>query len=171
MKDLISEYKELLELKIQIERKLATLPKGYISEKTIGGNKYFYLQTRNGSTVESKYIKNVDEIKSEIALRKKYEAELPTVTKRITELESAAKILSKALFRKLKVLKLSTGMDNISSAEREKRISFSDAMSSIEGVPISDKVKSDLVSWKNGNITFLSIFEQTLKRYGFAAEV
>lgn len=171
MKDIISEYKELLELKIQIERELADLPRGYISEKTISGKKYYYLQTRNGNTVKSKYIKNVDEIKNEIALRKKYEAELPVIRDRILNLESAAKIISKSLFRKLRVLKLSIGMDSISSDEKEKRIFFSDAMTAIEGVPISDTVKSDLTNWKNGGITFLSLFEQTLKKYGFASEV
>ena len=62
-------------------------------------------------------------------------------------------------------------MDNISADEKEKRISFSDAMTSIEGVPVSDKVKTDLANWKKGNITFLSVFEQTLRRYGFVTEV
>ena len=37
MRDIISEYKELLELKLEIEQKLDVLPKGYISKKTIGG--------------------------------------------------------------------------------------------------------------------------------------
>ena len=77
----------------------------------------------------------------------------------------------KALLRKLKMLKLTSGLDSISADEKEKRISFSDAMTSIEGVPVSDRVKNDLANWKNGNITFLSVFEQTLRRYGFVTEV
>ena len=75
------------------------------------------------------------------------------------------------MLRKLKMLKLTSGMDSISADEKEKRISFSDAMTSIEGVPVSDRVKNDLANWKNGNITFLSVFEQTLRRYGFVTEV
>ena len=75
------------------------------------------------------------------------------------------------MLRKLKMLKLTSGMDSISAYEKEKRISFSDAMTSIEGVSVSDRVKKDLANWKNGNITFLSVFEQTLKRYGFVTEV
>ena len=74
------------------------------------------------------------------------------------------------MLRKLKILKLASGMDSISADEKEKRISFSDAMTAIEGVPVSDRVKSDLANWKNGNITFLSVFEQTLRRYGFLTE-
>ena len=173
MRDIIFEYKELLASKLEIEQKLSVLPKGYISKKTIGGKQYFYLQTRNGDTVESKYIKaeDAEEITSQLSLRKEYEAELPEILIRLADIETAAELLDKALLRKLKMLKLTSGMDSISADEKEKRISFSDAMTSIEGVPVSDRVKSDLANWKNGNITFLSVFEQTLRRYGFVTEV
>ena len=173
MTDIIFEYKELLASKLEIEQKLSVLPKGYISKKTIGGKQYLYLQTRNGDTVESKYIKaeEADEIANQISLRKEYEAELPEVILRLADIETAVELLDKALLRKLKMLKLTSGMDSISADEKEKRISFSDAMTSIEGVPVSDRVKNDLVNWKNGNITFWSVFEQTLRRYGFATEV
>ena len=173
MRDIIFEYKELLASKLEIEQNLSVLPKGYISKKIIGGKHYLYLQTRNGDTVDSKYIKNeeVEEITSQLSLRKEYEAELPKVILRLADIETAAELLDKALLRKLKMLKLTSGMDSISASEKEKRISFSDAMTSIEGVPVSDRVKKDLANWKNGNITFLSVFEQTLRRYGFVTEV
>lgn len=173
MTDIIFEYKELLAEKLEIEQNLAVLPRGYISKKTIGGKQYLYLQTRNGYTVESKYIKaeEVEELTDQLSLRKEYEAELPEVLLRLSKIETAAELLDKALLRKLKVLKLSSGMDSISAEEKEKRISFSDAMTSIEGVPVSDRVKNDLANWKNGSITFLSVFEQTLRRYGFVTEV
>ena len=173
MTDIINEYKELLALKLEIEQQLSNLPKGYISKKTIGGKLYLYLQNRNGDTVESRYIKaeEYQDIKNQLSLRKKHEAELPEISKRIADIETAAELLDKAILRKLKMLKLTNGMDNISSEEKEKRISFSEAMTSIEGVPVSDRVKSDLANWRNGNITFLSVFEQTLRRYGFVTEV
>ena len=173
MTDIIFEYKELLAQKLEIEQKLSVLPKGYISKKTIGGKQYLYLQTRNGDTVESKYIKaeEVEEIAKQLSLRKDYEAQLPEILIRLADIETAAELLDKALLRKLKMLKLTSGMDSISADEKERRISFSDAMTSIEGVPVSDKVKKDLANWKNGNITFLSVFEQTLRRYGFVTEV
>lgn len=172
MKDIISQYKELLNKKLDIEQKLSTLPKGYISKKNIGGKQYLYLQTRNGNTVESKYIKaeEAEAITNQLALRKEYEEKLPEIISKLTDIENAAKLLDKALLRKLKMLKLINGMDSISADEKGKRISFSDAMTSIEGVPVSDKVKKDLINWKNGDITFLSIYEQTLKKYGFITE-
>ena len=173
MTDIIFEYKELLATKLEIEQKLNVLPKGYISKKTIGGKQYLYLQTRNGDTVESEYIKSeeVEELTNQLSLRKEYEAELSEVLLRLSKIETAAELLDKALLRKLKILKLASGMDSISADEKEKRISFSDAMTAIEGVPVSDRVKNDLANWKNGNITFLSVFEQTLRRYGFLTEV
>ena len=172
MTDIIFEYKELLAEKLEIEQNLAVLPRGYISKKTIGGKQYLYLQTRNGDTVDSKYIKaeEVEEFTNQLSLRKEYEAELPEVSLRLSKIETAAELLDKALLRKLKILKLASGMDSISADEKEKRISFSDAMTAIEGVPVSDRVKNDLDNWKNGNITFLSVFEQTLRRYGFITE-
>ena len=173
MTDIIFEYKELLATKLEIEQKFSVLPKGYISKKMIGGKQYLYLQTRNGDTVESKYIKaeEADEIAKQISLRKEYESQLPEILIRLADIETAAELLDKALLRKLKMLKLTSGMDSISADEKEKRISFSDAMTSIEGIPVSDIVKNDLANWKNGNITFLSVFEQTLRRYGFVTEV
>lgn len=172
MTDIVFEYKELLASKLKIEQKLRVLPRGYISKKTIGGKTYLYLQTRNGDTVESRYIKaeDAEEITSQITSRKEYEAALPQVMLRLADIETAAELLDKSLLRKLKMLKLTSGMDSISAEEKEKRISFCDAMTSIEGAPVSDRLKKDLINWKNGNITFLSVFEQTLRRYGFATE-
>ena len=173
MTDIIFEYKKLLAQKLEIEQKLSVLPRGYISKKTIGGKQYLYLQTRNRDTVESKYIKaeELEEITKQLSMRKEYESELPEILIRLADIETAAELLDKALLRKLKMLKLTSGMDSISADEKEKRISFSDAMTSIEGVPVSDRVKNDLANWKKGNITFLSVFEQTLRRYGFVTEV
>lgn len=122
MKEIISEYKELLELKNQIEQELAVLPKGYISKKTISGKQYLYLQTRNGNTVKSKYIKTeeAEEITNQISSRKDYEAKLPEVISRLEDIETAAELLDKVLLRKLKILKLTSGTDSISTEEIEK---------------------------------------------------
>ena len=157
MTDIIFEYKELLAQKLEIEQKLSVLPKGYISKKTIGGKQYLYLQTRNGDTVESKYIKaeEAQDITNQLSLRKEYEAELPDILIRLADIETAAELLDKALLRKLKMLKLTSGMDSISADEKEKRISFSDAMTSIEGVPVSAKVKTDLANWKKRQYNIL----------------
>ena len=42
----LSEYKDLLERKLELETELQSLVQGYISKKTIKGNTYCYLQDR-----------------------------------------------------------------------------------------------------------------------------
>ena len=71
--------------------RLLRSPKGYISKKTIGGKPYLYLQNRNGDTVESKYIKaeEYQDKKNQLSLRKEYEAELPEISKRLADIETA----------------------------------------------------------------------------------
>ena len=126
MTDIIFEYKELLASKLEIEQKLSVLPKGYISKKTIGDKQYLYLQTRNGDTVESKYIKaeEAQDITNQLSLRKEYEAELPEILIRLADIETAAELLDKALLRKLKMLKLTSGMDSISADEKKANFLF-----------------------------------------------
>ena len=100
MTDIVFEYKELLEQKNQIEQKLALLPKGYISEKTIGGKRYSYLQVRSGDTVVSKYMRaeEVEKISEELSLRKESELKLAEISERLSRIEVAAELLDKVLY-------------------------------------------------------------------------
>ena len=41
----------------KLEARIAELPKGYISKKTIGGKERLYLQWRDRSKVRSRYIR------------------------------------------------------------------------------------------------------------------
>lgn len=61
-------------------------------------------------------------------------------------------------------------MDELSKNIKQECITFSEAMTSIEGFSASEETKNNLNSWKDGSITFLSIFESTLKKYGFSVE-
>ncbi len=167
-----NEYTELLSRKALILRELPKLPIGYISKKNIKGKEYCYLQTRVHGKITSTYLKT-DEAKTavyELNLRKKYESELPDIEKRISKIKNAVKLLDGSFARKLDMLELCVGMDEMSAAIKSKCLSFADAMTSIEGVPISDSAKNELDKWMNGTATFLSVFESTLKRYGFPVE-
>lgn len=169
----LSEYKDLLERKLKLEIELQELVQGYISKKTIKGNTYCYLQNRVGGKLTSQYLKSeeVDKIAEQIARRKQCEADLPKLKARLSELEQAADLLGKNISRQLMLLKLSTGMDNLTAEQKRRSSSFAGAMNAVEGIPVSDQTAQDIVDWQNGNKTFLSIFEATLKRYGFSAEV
>ena len=65
------------------------------------------------------------------------------------------------------LFKLCNGMDELNINIKEKCLSFSEAMLSIEGVKVSNEVTLALEEWKEGKATYLSIFESTLQRYGF----
>lgn len=173
MEYIFVEYKNLLERKLELETELQTLVQGYISKKTIKGKTYYYLQNRVGGKLISQYLKSeeVDEIIERIARRKQCEAELPKLKARLSELEQAAELLGKNISRQLMLLKLSTGMDSLTAEQKRRSSSFAGAMNAVEGIPVSEQTAQDIVDWQNGDKPFLSIFEATLKRYGFSAEV
>ncbi|MEG0292109.1 MAG: hypothetical protein RR420_07545 [Anaerovoracaceae bacterium] len=170
---IINEYQELLLKKKQIEEILPSLPDGYISMKTIKEKQYYYLQKRVGGKIVSKYLKEneVDIIKERVERRKKYKAELPNVEVRLKELEQAAKLIDKSIARQLTMLKLSCCMDSLSDAQKERSISFANALNAIEGVCASKTTKQNIDKWKNGDESFISIFQSTLNMYGFKTEV
>ena len=63
--------------------------------------------------------------------------------------------------------KLCEGMDALTLEEKERCLSFAEAINAIEGLTISTELKQQLEKWKNGETTFYQVFENTLKRYGF----
>ena len=163
----------MLERKLELETELQTLVQGYISNKTIKGKTYCYLQNRVDGKLVSQYLKReeVDAVPAPLASRTQCDAELQTLKDLLSELEQAAGLLGKNISRQLMLLKLSTGMDSLTAEQKKQSSSFADAMNAVEGIPVSEQTARDIVAWQNGNKPFLSIFEATLKRYGFSAEV
>ncbi|MBE7067371.1 MAG: hypothetical protein E7385_07465 [Ruminococcaceae bacterium] len=166
------EYRMLIDKKNNIEKEMKFLPKGYISKKNIKGNMQYYLQRREGTRIVSSYINKdeVEDISSKIEKRKQNSKELQLIYKRIIDLEHAAKLINKDLLCLLMLYKLSSRMDNISKSDKEKCSSFGKAMNAIEGIEISKETNDAINSWKQGEISFLNVFENTLKRYGFPVE-
>lgn len=169
----LSEYKDLLDRKLELETELQSLVQGYISNKTIKGKTYCYLQNRVDGKLTSRYLKSeeVDVVTEQIARRKQYETELPRLKARLSELEQAAGLLGKNISRQLMLLKISSGMDSLTAEQKRRSASFAGAMNAVEGIPVSEQTARDIAAWQNGSKPFLSIFEATLKRYGFSAEV
>lgn len=81
-KDLLNEYKE-------IESVIASLPRGYISEKVISGHVYHYLQWREGTHVLSTYVAetHINSIRQKILIRKQNEELLKILKKDLRKLE------------------------------------------------------------------------------------
>ena len=63
--------------------------------------------------------------------------------------------------------KLCEGIDALTLEEKERCLSFAEAINAIEGLTISTELEQQLKKWKNSEITFYQVFEDTLKRYGF----
>lgn len=87
------------------------------------------------------------------------------------ELEQAANLIDKKLSRELMLLKLSSNMDMLTKEQKEKSISFANAMNTVEGVYISNATEMKIDDWKNGHKPFLTLFSETLTMYGFPTEV
>lgn len=166
---MVDDYRALLQKKTSVETALISLPQGYISHKTIKGKVYAYLQNRVNGKMTSTYLKADDEpgITEALEKRKQQEETLSNLNQQILAMETQAESMDKSVFRRMMVVKLSLNMDSMDSMQKEKSISFANAMNAIEGVPASPKMAEDLRQWKNGDLSFLTLFEGTLKRYGF----
>ena len=170
---IVSEYTGLLEKKARLQKDLSVLPQGYISKKNINGKTYYYLQNRVSGKMIGEYLKKdeVEGVSEQIRLRKQYEAELPKLNTRLNELEQAARLIGHGLDRQLLLLKLGVGMDSLSIEQKSRSISFADSMNAIEGVPASEQTAKGLADWQDGKTSYLSVFEATLRRYGFETGV
>ena len=72
------EKQELLKKQTELTAKISELPKGYISEKSIGGKVYYYHQWSEKGVKQSKYLRG-DEIaplSEKIERRKELQAQL-----------------------------------------------------------------------------------------------
>ena len=170
---IVNEYTKLLEKKARLQKDLSVLPQGYISKKNINGRTYYYLQNRVSGKMTGIYLKKdeVDRVSEQLRLRKQYEAELPKENSRLSELEQAARLIGHGLDRRLLIQKLGAGMDRLSADQKGRCISFADAMNAIEGVPASAQTSKELADWQAGKTSYLSVFEATLRRYGFGTGV
>lgn len=101
-------------------------------------------------------------------LCRQYETALSALNGRLNKLEQAARLIGHGLDRRLSLLKLAAGMDQLSSGQKARSISFADAMNAIEGAPASEQVAKGLSDWLEGKVSYLSVFEATLQRYGFS---
>ncbi len=112
----------------------------------------------------------IDEYKELLTQKAKVETELTDINKRIRILDQTASLMDNGTSRVAMLLRMSYEVDLLTGTEREKNISFGEAMSSMEGFSISKGTKAELEKWKNGEITFFDAFTNVLKRYGFLTE-
>ncbi|WP_156299167.1 hypothetical protein [Streptobacillus canis] len=164
---ILEEYEKVLAQKNEIEKVLPTLLNGYISIKTIKGKKYSYLQNRVNNKIKSKYLREneIDGVREELELYRMYKENIPKIEGRLKELEQAAKIVDKNIYRELRLIKMANTLDLIDEKQKKESVNFADAISSIEGVDVTEKTQKKIESWLKGEKSYLTIFEETLKMY------
>ena len=113
---------------------------------------------------------NVINVRNNIEKRKVLNEELKHINSRIRELEKASIYVGRNLPYEMQVYKLSVGMDNMSQKSKDDSTSFALSMNAVEGVCLSERTAKAIEDWKNVKVTFLSVFNNTLKYYGFPTE-
>ena len=91
---LLEEYDRSLRVSRALEAELATLPRGSVRERTIGGGTYYYLQYRDGPHVRSEYVP-----RDEVSRVRKLLARRREVSDALREQERSRKQIERALGR------------------------------------------------------------------------
>ena len=167
------EYKKVISQRADITGSLDSLPDGYISEKIINGTKQYYLQKRIGKKIVGKHIPfdKLSSVRYGLSRRKSLEKELIVIEERLVSIEAASKLVSHNLYKRILLLKACMPMEALSTDAKVRASSFAEAMNAIEGIPATSEMKSNINAWHSGDISFLSLYEATLKKYGFPVEV
>ncbi len=167
------EYKKILSQRSDIATSLDQLPDGYISEKIIYGTKQYYLQKRAGKKIVGKHIPfdELSIVRCGLLKRESLEKELIVIEERLVSIEAASKLVSHNLYKRILLLKACMPMEDLSTEAKVRASSFAEAMNAIEGIPATSEMKSNINAWHSGEVTFLSLYEATLKKYGFPVEV
>ena len=167
------EYKKVLSKRADITSSLDSLPDGYISEKTINGTKQYYLQKRVGKRIIGKHISSseLSSVRLGLSKRESLEKELVVIEERLVSIETASKLVSHNLYKRILLLKACMPMEKLSTDAKVHASSFAEAMNAIEGIPPTAEMKANINAWHSGDISFLSLYEAALKKYGFPVEV
>ena len=166
-KEIYDEYSSLLQTRGECLNTLSTLKDGYISNKTISGNKYFYLQKKVDGKLGSEYIKEdmLPQVRYELEKRVELEQAITQAEKRLDLLETAAKLLDKTLCRKLIIMRRCADMDSMPVDARRKSLEFGNAMTALEGIPASEDTETALSLWAVGQYSFREGYMKALAKY------
>ena len=101
----------------EIEKVIDSLPRGYISVKTISGHQYFYRQWREGNRIVSTYVPEsyLNVVKQKIEIRKQNEQLLKILNK---DYKKAVKAVLK--FGEVSEEKIAKAKEKISSLSEEE---------------------------------------------------
>ena len=165
--ELYLDYQRLLNEELRLCGELAELPTGNLTAKRISGKEYQYLQYSVGGKKKSVYIKaeQLEQTREQLALRAQKAARLKEVRAELERLESAVRILDRALSRLFLRLKYSAKMDALPLPQRKKALSFARAMTALEGLSARVQTDTFLEQWTRGDASFRDYYLTTLREY------
>ena len=168
--EIYNEYASLLRDKADCQNRLALLKEGYISIKTISGKKYAYLQYRVDGKLSSEYVRedHLPRIRAELDERAHALEKIHEIDDRLEKIEAASDILDDSLRRKLTTIRRCAAMELMPVEERRKSLAFGNAMTALEGIPVSEETEKNLSRWANGDLSFQESFMNTLRAYHLA---
>ena len=166
-RELLDEYRSLLERDVALRMELHQIPKGYLVTKKISGKDYLYLQYTVQGKKKSEYVRDEDavRIRAAVARRDLVKEEMDSICRELARLENAAKILDVNLYRTFFFLKQCSEMDALPIEKRHGALSFARAMTALEGLPASEDTQRNLMLWMNGEKHFADFYMNALQRY------
>ena len=166
-RELLDEYKRLLDRDVALRIELHQIPKGYLVTKKISGKEYLYLQYSVQGKKKSEYVRDedVDRMKAALARRDPMKKEMDAIRREQVRLESAAKILDINLYRVFFFLKQCSEMDALPKEKRHDALSFARAMTALEGLPAKEETEQNLLLWVNGEKQFADFYMNALQAY------
>lgn len=166
-RELLDEYKGLLDRDVALRIELHQIPKGYLVTKKISGKEYLYLQYSVQGKKKSEYVhdEDVDRMKAALARRDPIKKEMDAIRREQVRLESAAKILDINLYRVFFFLKQCSEMDALPKEKRHDALSFARAMTALEGLPAKEETEQNLLLWVNGEKQFADFYMNALQAY------
>ena len=165
--ELYDEYNSYLNQYSSGKLELSTLTKGKIMKKRISGKEYNYLQFTSYGTRKTEYIKESEiiDINHKLSRRETLINEINLISKELTRLEQAVKILDSKMSRIFMYLRQCADMDSLPISKRIEAISFSNAIAALEGLTTSEETENGLKAWSEGKVTFAEFYLPILKMY------
>mgnify|MGYP003294939903 CR=1 FL=1 len=166
-RELLDEYKDLLERDVALRMELHQIPRGYLVTKKISGKEYLYLQYTVQGKKKSEYVRDEDAFRMRAALARRdpVKEEMDVIRREQARLESAAQILDVNLHRAFFFLKQCSEMDALPMEKRHGALSFARAMTALEGLPASEDTERNLTLWVNGEKHFADFYMNALQAY------
>lgn len=165
--ELYQEYKTYLSQYTEWKKELSILPKGNLLKKCISGREYNYLQYTSFGKRKTEYIKKTDfaEIQKKITRREELQTNLHHIIEELTRLEQAVLILDPQMSKTFMILKQCADMDALPLYKRKDALSFSNAMTALEGLEARSETIQNLNAWANGMISFSDFYIPVLEMY------